>query len=89
MIRYFFDIRDDRELYRDDDGIESATQREAEMEGLPHWRNWPAIWRGQENVRTFYQGPNGSGPHISSRPNFRSQQSQTIGLSQLRRLECR
>lgn len=32
MIRYFFDIRDDREFYPDDDGIEFSTQREAEME---------------------------------------------------------
>ena len=42
MIRYFFDIRDDRELYPDEDGIEFSTQREAEMEaahtlaGLAH-----------------------------------------------------
>ncbi len=32
MIRYFFDIRDDREIYPDEEGIEFSTQREAEME---------------------------------------------------------
>lgn len=32
MIRYFFDIRDDRELYPDEEGMEFSTQREAEME---------------------------------------------------------
>ena len=32
MIRYFFDIRDDCELYPDKDGITFSTQREAEME---------------------------------------------------------
>lgn len=32
MIRYYFDIRDDTGLYRDEEGLEFQTQREAEME---------------------------------------------------------
>jgi hypothetical protein len=32
MIQNFFYIRDDRELYPDEDGITFSTQREAEME---------------------------------------------------------
>lgn len=32
MIRYYFDIRDDTGLYRDEEGLEFRTQREAEME---------------------------------------------------------
>ena len=32
MIRYFFDIRDGAELYPDEEGLELATERAAEME---------------------------------------------------------
>jgi len=32
MSRYYFDIRDDTGLYRDEEGLEFPTQREAEFE---------------------------------------------------------
>lgn len=32
MSRYYFDIRDDTGFYRDEEGIEFPTQREAEVE---------------------------------------------------------
>ncbi|WP_430640604.1 DUF6894 family protein [Bradyrhizobium brasilense] len=32
MIRYYFDIRDDNGIYPDEEGVEFATQREAEVE---------------------------------------------------------
>lgn len=32
MIRYYFDIRDNTGLYRDEEGLEFSTQREAEVE---------------------------------------------------------
>ncbi|MCP3401535.1 DUF6894 family protein [Bradyrhizobium sp. CCGB20] len=32
MARYFFDIRDDGGVYPDEEGLEFATQREAEVE---------------------------------------------------------
>jgi hypothetical protein len=32
MIRYYFDIRDNTGLYRDHEGLEFNTQREAEVE---------------------------------------------------------
>ncbi|MGY4571998.1 hypothetical protein ACVWY5_005068 [Bradyrhizobium sp. USDA 3256] len=32
MIRYYFDIRDDTGIYPDEEGMEFATQREAEVE---------------------------------------------------------
>jgi len=34
MMRYFFDIRDNGGLYPDEEGLEFATQREAEVEAV-------------------------------------------------------
>ncbi|MGX4806855.1 DUF6894 family protein [Bradyrhizobium guangdongense] len=49
MIRYFFDIRDDRELYPDEDGIEFSTQREAEMEAAHTLAGLARDLAGDEN----------------------------------------
>jgi uncharacterized protein DUF6894 len=39
MIRYYFDIRDNTRLYRDDEGLEFNTQREAEVEAAKSLAN--------------------------------------------------
>jgi hypothetical protein len=39
MIRYYFDIRDNTGLYRDDEGLEFKTQREAEVEAAKSLAN--------------------------------------------------
>ncbi|QOG23785.1 hypothetical protein FOM02_27540 [Bradyrhizobium sp. SEMIA] len=49
MIRYFFDIRDDQELYPDEDGIEFSTQREAEMEAAHTLKGLARDLAGQED----------------------------------------
>jgi hypothetical protein len=49
MIRYFFDIRDDRDLYPDEDGIEFSTQREAEMEAAHTLAGLARDLAGEEN----------------------------------------
>ncbi|WP_092226791.1 hypothetical protein [Bradyrhizobium sp. Gha] len=49
MIRYFFDIRDDQELYPDEDGIEFSTQREAEMEAAQTLKGLARDLAGQED----------------------------------------
>ncbi|WFU45846.1 hypothetical protein QA640_44335 (plasmid) [Bradyrhizobium sp. CB82] len=49
MIRYFFDIRDDQELYPDEDGIEFSTQREAEMEAAHTLAGLARDLAGQED----------------------------------------
>nr|WP_176945747.1 hypothetical protein [Bradyrhizobium sp. Rc2d] len=48
MIRYFVDIRDDQELYPDDDGIEFSSQREAEMEAAHTLAGLACDWAGQD-----------------------------------------
>ncbi|GGI23688.1 DUF6894 family protein [Bradyrhizobium guangdongense] len=47
--RYFFDIRDDRELYPDEDGIEFSTQREAEIEAAHTLAGLARDLAGQED----------------------------------------
>ncbi|MGY8631358.1 hypothetical protein RAD15_02545 [Bradyrhizobium sp. 14AA] len=51
MIRYFFDIRDDQELYPDEDGIEFSTQREAEIEAAHTLKGLARDLAGQEDRR--------------------------------------
>lgn len=53
MIRYFFDIRNDQELYPDEDGIEFSTQREAEIEAAHTLAGLHAIWRVRKTARTL------------------------------------
>ncbi|UFW53926.1 hypothetical protein BaraCB756_30220 [Bradyrhizobium arachidis] len=49
MIRYFLDIRDDQELYLDENGIEFSTQREAEMEAAHTLAGLARDLAGQED----------------------------------------
>ena len=47
--RYFFDIRDNHELYPDEDGIEFSTQREAEIEAAHTLAGLARDLAGQED----------------------------------------
>lgn len=49
MIRYFFDIRDDRDPYLDEDGIKFSTQREVEMEAAHTLAGLARDLAGEEN----------------------------------------
>jgi hypothetical protein len=65
MIRSLFDIRDDQELYPDEDGIEFFSQLEAEIDAAHTLAGLARDLAGQDDRRMFSRGPNGGGSPIS------------------------